>query len=87
MAGSEKKALSEEAIQNLEVQIPDVAAGATHAAFVRALAAGHTVLMVEGAHLIESKADGSIRVVGEAKPRHKVTVGEVVKVRRLSACA
>lgn len=85
MAGTAKKALSEKAIRNLEGQIPDVAAGATHAAFLRALAAGHTVLKVEGAHIVESTADGSKRVVGEAKPRRKVTVGEVLKVRRLSA--
>ncbi len=85
MTGTAKKTLSEKAIQNLEAQIPDMAAGATHAAFIRALAAGHTVLRVEGSHIVESKADGSSRVVGEAKPRRKVTVGEVLKVRRVGA--
>lgn len=85
MAEVGKEVLSEKAIQNLEAQIPDIAAGATHAAFIRALASGHTVVNVEGTHIVESKADGSVRVVGEAKPRHKVTVGEVLKVRRVSA--
>ncbi|MGN8276740.1 hypothetical protein ACLEJQ_04940 [Pseudomonas sp. SMV71] len=87
MTETVKKPLSEQAIRNLELQIPDVAAGATHAAFFRALAAGHAVLKVEGNQIVESKADGSVRVVGEAKPRRKVTVGEVVKVRCINASA
>lgn len=48
MTETVKKPLSEQAIRNLELQIPDVAADATHAAFFRALAAGHAVLKVEG---------------------------------------
>jgi hypothetical protein len=84
MAETAKQSLSEKAIQNLEAQIPRLAAGATHAAFVRALAAGHGVLKVEGSHIVEMKADGSLRQVCETKPHRKVITGEVVKVRRIS---
>lgn len=84
MAGAEVITLSEKAVQDLEAQIPAFAAGATHAAYIRALAAGHAVLKVEGAHIVEMKADGSMRVVGETKPRRKVSTAEVVKVHRIS---
>ncbi|MBC9252816.1 hypothetical protein A9179_21335 [Pseudomonas alcaligenes] len=77
--------LSERTVEVLEAQIPALAACATHAAFIRALAAGHAVLKVEGTHIVEVKGDGSMRVVGETKPRRKVSTGEVVKVRRISA--
>lgn len=36
-----KKRLTEREIRNLEGEIPTIAAGATHAAYLRALAAGH----------------------------------------------
>jgi len=87
MASTETNSLSDEAIQNLEDQIPDLAAGATHAAYVRALAAGQTVLHVEGRDIVASQADGSRRVVGEVKAGRKVVAGQVIKVRRLSADA
>lgn len=79
--------LSEKAIDNLEVSIPQTAACATYAAYVRALAAGHTVLRVEGSNIVAASAEGVVRVVNKTKPRRKVTVGEVVKVRRLEASA
>lgn len=83
MPGAAEMPLSEKAVQDLEAQIPALAADATHAAFLRALAAGHAVLKVEGAHIVEMKADGSMRAVGETKPRRKVSTVEVVKVRRI----
>ncbi|MFJ4141687.1 hypothetical protein [Pseudomonas sp. NPDC089734] len=85
MTASVKAPLSEKAIIRLEDQIPSVAEGATRAAYVRALAAGHTVLKVEGTYIVASQADGSTRVVGDAKPRRKVTVGASLKVRRMDA--
>lgn len=87
MAKIEDNVLSEKAMENLEGHIPEMAAGATYAAYVRALASGHTVLRVRGADVVESSADGTHRVVAAAKPRRKVTVGEVIKVRRLNASA
>ncbi|MDI2397072.1 hypothetical protein, partial [Pseudomonas aeruginosa] len=64
-----------------------VAADATHAAYLRALAAGHTVMKVQGNYLVETKADGSAIVVGNAKPRRKVSVGHAIQVRRVSISA
>ncbi|WP_237142614.1 hypothetical protein [Pseudomonas citronellolis] len=82
-----KKLLSEQEIQNLEDEIPAVAADATRTAYLRALVAGHTVMKVQGTYLVESKADGSEIIVGNAKPRRKVSVGHAIQVRRVSASA
>lgn len=87
MAASETKTLSEEAISSLEAHIPEMAAGATSAAYFRALAAGHTVLQVQGTNVVALDADGTTRIVAKAKPRRKVTVGKVMKVRRLNISA
>ncbi|MBC3951089.1 hypothetical protein [Pseudomonas folii] len=87
MAKIEENLLSEKAMDNLEGHIPEIAAGATYAAYVRALASGHTVLRVQGGDVVESNAEGSHRVVASAKPRRKVRIGEVIKVRRLDANA
>lgn len=43
-----KKRLTEREIRNLESEIPAIAAGVTRAAYLRALAAGHTVIKVQG---------------------------------------
>lgn len=80
-----EKRLTEDEIRNLEVEIPSVAAGATRTAYLRALAAGHTVVKVQGCYLVESKADGSVIVVGNARPRRKVSVGEAIQVHRVSS--
>lgn len=80
-----KKRLTEQEILNLEGEIPAVAAGATRTAYLQALAAGHTVMTVQGTYLVESKADGSAIVVGNAKPRRKVSVDHAIQVRRVSA--
>ncbi|KSP29018.1 hypothetical protein APB10_05850 [Pseudomonas aeruginosa] len=82
-----KKRLTEKEIRNLEGEIPAVAAGATRTAYLRALAAGHTVMKVQGSYLVESKADGSATVVGEARPRRKVSVGQTIQVHRVSSSA
>lgn len=79
-----KKRLTEQEIRNLEDEIPAVAAGATRRAYLQALAAGHTVMKVQGTYLVESKADGSEIIVGNAKPRRKVSVGHAIQVRRVS---
>jgi len=82
-----KNGLTEKEIRHLEGEIPAVAEGATRSAYVRALAAGHTVIRVQGNCLVESKADGSATVVGEAKPRRKVNVGRPIQVQRVCASA
>lgn len=87
MAKVARNKLSEKAIENLEGHIPEIAASATSAAYYRALAAGHTVVQVQGMNVVASDADGNIHVIAEAKPRRKVTVGQVIKVRRLDVSA
>lgn len=76
--------LSDMALEHLESLIPGLAAGATYAAYVRALAAGHTVLKVERSNIVALTAEGIRQVIAPVKPRRKVTVGEVIKVRRLT---
>ncbi|MBX8531397.1 hypothetical protein [Pseudomonas cichorii] len=87
MAKIARKKLSEEAIENLEGHIPEIAASATSAAYYRTLAAGHTVVQVKGMNVVASDADDNIRVIAEAKPRCKVIVGQAIKVRRLDVSA
>lgn len=79
----EDSLLSDRTIEYLEALIPEKAAAATHTAYVRALAAGRTVLKVEGSNVIALSAKGVQEVIGPVKPRRKVIVGEVIKVRRL----
>lgn len=81
---AKKSLLSEKEIEQQEGYIPVVAASATRAAHFRALTSGLKVLQTRGANLIEASADGSITVVGKAKPKRKVIVGQVVAVRRVS---
>ncbi|MCY1291283.1 hypothetical protein D9M71_691460 [compost metagenome] len=82
-----KNRLTEQEIRNLEDEIPAVAARVTRTAYLRALAAGHTVMKVQGIYLVESKVDGSEVIVGNAKPRRKVSVGHAIQVRRFSVSA
>ncbi|GFM62413.1 hypothetical protein K5D38_23705 [Pseudomonas cichorii] len=87
MAKATRKKLSEEAIENLEGHIPEIAASATSAAYYRALAAGHTVVQVKGLNIVAFDADGNTHIIAAAKPRRKVAVGQVIKVRRLDVSA
>lgn len=80
MAHGKKKALTEAETRNLERMIPDLAAGATHAAYVNALASGRTVVRVDGINIVATSASGEKRFVGTAKPRHKVKPGQVFKL-------
>ncbi|HHH9650098.1 TPA: hypothetical protein ACP37T_003587 [Pseudomonas aeruginosa] len=77
--------LTEREIRNLEGEIPVIATGATRAAYLRALAAGHPVIKVQGSYLVETKADGFVIIVGNAKPRRKVSVSHAIQVRRISS--
>lgn len=77
------KKLSEEEIDALERQVPDLAKKATKAANTRALLVSDSVLQVDSGDLVRVSADGTKTVVGKAKPRRKVRVGEVITVRRI----
>ncbi|MBD8705247.1 MULTISPECIES: hypothetical protein [unclassified Pseudomonas] len=87
MAEVDVKKLSEEDMLNLEDKIPVLAASATLSAYYRALSSGLTVYRIQGSNMVEAKADGSVRVIAPAKPRTKVLLGKVHKVRRLKASA
>ncbi|ASD06968.1 hypothetical protein CD797_32410 [Pseudomonas aeruginosa] len=75
-----KKRLTKREIRNLEDEIPAVAADATHAAYLRALAAGHTVMKVQGNYLVETKADGSA-IVAQANRGDKGFLSKDITVR------
>lgn len=61
---------------------------ATYSAYTRALQSStNGVLRINNGDLVRVSRDGSIAVVGKAKPRRKVTVGQVVTVRRVESQA
>ena len=70
-----KSALSEEAIQELEAQIPALAAMATKMAYDRAKQAGHTVVVSKGGFIVAEHPDGTERTIAACKPTRKVTAG------------
>lgn len=66
--------------------VADKARVATFSAYTRALKiSSNGVLLVKDGNLVRESLDGSIAVVGKAKPRRKVTVGEIVTVRRVES--
>ena len=87
MATLRENQLSEEAIENLENQIPEMAAAATRLAYFRAVAAGHTVVTVKNNHILATHADGHVEVLAETKPGRKVKTGQRYSVRKLSGRA
>ncbi|MDX1296657.1 MAG: hypothetical protein R3260_00240 [Pseudomonas sp.] len=61
---------------------------ATYSAYTRALQSSTKgVLRINNGDLVRVSRDGTISVVGKAKPRRKVTVGQVVTVRRVESQA
>lgn len=74
-------ALSDDLMEELEAQVPLIAASATRAAYNRAVASGRTLVKLEGAFIVLSGPDGSKQVLSHAKPRRKVTIGQVFETR------
>lgn len=61
---------------------------ATYTAYIRALQSSTKgVLRIDNGDLVRVSRDGTVAVVGKAKPRRKVTVGQVVTVRRVESQA
>jgi hypothetical protein len=79
-----KRVLSDDLLSRLEDKIPVMAECAVNTAYINALAAGSSVLEVVDGQLVETTADGQHRLIRQAKPKHKVTLGSVIKVRRCS---
>lgn len=78
------RVLSDDLLSRLEDKIPVMAEGAINTAYINALAAGSSVMEVMNGMLVETTADGQHKVIRVAKPKHKVTLGGVIKVRRCS---
>ncbi|WP_431033405.1 hypothetical protein [Pseudomonas yamanorum] len=79
-----KRVLSDDLVSRLEDKIPIMAEGAINTAYINALAGGSSVMEVVNGMLVETTADGKHKVIRVAKPKHKVTQGSVIKVRRCS---
>lgn len=77
-----KRVLSDDLVNLLEDKIPVMAEGAINTAYINALVAGRSVMEVVDGMLVETTADGKRKVIRAAKPRHKVTQGSVINVRR-----
>ncbi|KPW21065.1 Uncharacterized protein ALO83_04793 [Pseudomonas cannabina pv. alisalensis] len=75
MSKSTENVLSEEAIQELEAQIPAKASLATRMAYEKAKSSGQTVLLSKGGFIVAECADGTEKVVCTVAPRRKVTAG------------
>lgn len=76
-----EQVLSDDLVSRLEGKIPVMAEGAINTAYINALAAGRSVLEVMNGMLVETTADGKHKVIRMAKPKHKVTLGGIIKVR------
>ncbi|SEJ69662.1 hypothetical protein SAMN04244572_04934 [Azotobacter beijerinckii] len=75
------KTLNEKAMRALESSIPELASGAVRQAYIRALAAGSTVVEVIDGQLVESRPDGSRKVLKTLAPAIHVTPGSKRRVR------
>lgn len=67
--------LSEEAIQDLEAEIPALAAIATRMAYEKAKRSGQTVVLSKGGFIVAEHPDGTERILATCKPMRKVTAG------------
>lgn len=77
------KKLSIEEIDPLEGLIPQLAADATHAAYLRAVAAGYTLVVARGGSLVRIDPDGSETPLRALRGKHNVKVGDVFPLRSL----
>jgi hypothetical protein len=76
--------VSDPEMDALERLVPGQAMQATLSAYFRALLVSRRgVLCIDAGDLVRVSHDGSKTVVAKAKPRRKVTVGEVITVRRV----
>jgi hypothetical protein len=74
-------ALDEDSLQAEDARLPDLAARAGHAAYLRALKAFGQVIEAVDGQLVETSSDGSRRVIRALKPAMKVPCG-LTLVRR-----
>ncbi len=75
--------LSDDEIDHSEGLIPMLAASATNAAYLRAVAAGYTLIVEKGGLLVRIEPDGSETPLRASSMKHKVTAGKVFRLNSL----
>lgn len=78
--------LSDDEMDRDEDMIPKLAAAATHAAYLRSVAAGHTLVLAKNGVLVRVKRDGLEIPLRALSAKHRVKLGEVIRIRQLSNC-
>ena len=73
--------LSDSEMDRDEEMIPKFAAAATHAAYLRSVAAGHTLVMVKNGVLVRVERDGSEIPLRALSAKHRVKPGEVFRIK------
>lgn len=73
--------LDEEAMHFLEEQIAAMADSAAKQAYLRTLAAGHSVLESENNALVEVHPDGTRRIIKKITPAIPVVKGQRLEIR------
>ncbi|ANF25777.1 hypothetical protein PS273GM_11775 [Stutzerimonas stutzeri] len=73
--------ISDEELDRLERLIPEYASIAGRRAFLDALARRQTILIVKDGWLVRINTDGSETRLEPSAPKHKVTAGQLFKLR------
>ncbi len=73
--------LSDNEVNRDEEMIPMLAAAATHAAYLRAVAAGHTLIMAKNGVLVQVEPGGSEIPLRSLSAKHRVKSGEVFRIK------
>ncbi len=75
--------MSEESMQRMEARIPELAGSAFKLAYLQALTTGGKVIEARQGQLIETTAEGTVRVIRSIERPTQVRVGERrVRARR-----
>tara|TARA_R110000796_G_scaffold248850_1_gene376000 strand:+ start:2347 stop:2613 length:267 start_codon:yes stop_codon:yes gene_type:complete len=78
-----EQVLSENAIKELEDQIPARAAAATRLAYENAKKCGYTVVLEKNGYVVAEYPNGTEQILFAAKPRRKVVTGVWFQIRAL----
>ncbi|MCQ4299788.1 hypothetical protein NAV11_07675 [Pseudomonas songnenensis] len=63
-----------------EKMIPELAAAATHAAYLRSVEAGHTLVIAKNGVLVQVERDGSEIPLRALSAKHRVKSGKVFRL-------
>jgi hypothetical protein len=77
--------LSDSEMDRDEEMIPNLAAAATHAAYLLSVAAGHTLVMEKSGLLVRLERDGSEIPLRALSAKHRVKLGEVFRLKATSS--